>query len=230
MDGATALLAAAFCMIFGLVAAVGAIVWAISIANGRSPLARLPAVVGLAGLSVLLLLVARGANRRKVDSDAPTDATPNRLFSVGLMAREGWLRQILEPRVGAFVVLEDDGLRLCFRRPMNQFMLAVLVFNLSRLGKHIGLAVPDSVGLAGSTVFFILYFWSAMRRHDLRFPWTRVVSVSTGDHRFHVRLDDEEWPDGFLFAASDKDRARLIELFRERALFHDEDSARAGAS
>ena len=229
MDGATALLAAAFCMIFGLAAAVGAIVWAISIANGRSPLARIPAVVGLAGLSVLLLLVAKGANRRTVDSDAPTDATTGRLFSVALMSRDGWLRQFLEPMVNAWVVLEDDHLRLCFRRPMNQFLAAAVVFQLAILGEHIGLPVPDSVCMAGSIVCLILHTWAGSRRHDLRFPWARVLSVSTGDHRFHVRIDDEEWPDGFLFGVPDKDHARLIELLRQRTLFHDEDAAGAGA-
>ena len=77
--------------------------------------------------------------------------------------------------------------------------------------------------MAGTLLFFGLHVWSFGRRHDLMYPWSDVLSVSTGDGRFHVHVAGEEHPDGFLFAVPAKHQERLTALLAERTLLHVEE-------
>ncbi|HEU4394759.1 MAG TPA: hypothetical protein VFS92_04275 [Planctomycetota bacterium] len=230
MDGDMALLAAGGFAVFSVLIAIGLLVLGVLVAVGRISSLWLVLGIALAGLAVLCAVLYRGTIRRTAISVVPKDAPSDRLFPVVLMARGGWLRQYLEPAVGASAVLEDDGLRLCFRRPMNQFMLVGFVFQFAGMGRHIGLHISDGVSAAGMMLCMALYVWSCGRRYDLRFPWARVLSVAAGKDRFHVRLDDEEWPDGFLLQVQKKSRETVAALFAGRTLFHDEDAAAAGVS
>ena len=222
MDGEMSLLAAPAFAMFGVACAVGLLVLAVFVATGRISAWWLLGALGLAGVAFICARLYRGTIGRTSVTLVPKNAPPDRVFPVMLWSRGGWLRQYLEPTVGACIVIEDDGVCLSFRRPMNQFVLAGFVFQFAGLGEHIGLRIPDSVLLIGSMACFGLFIWSGTRRHELRFAWTRVHSVTAAEDRFHLRLDDEDYPDGFLFGVNYKIRDRMAALFAERTLFHDE--------
>ena len=177
-------------------------------------------------IAVLLILAGLSANRRSVVSDAPTDAPPGRLFKVTLLARGGWLSRYLAPSTGAYLVLADDYLRLRWRRPHNEvYLMNLVLYFLS--GIVPGLQGPRMLWLRIGGVLALLVFqvWAASRRHDLRFSWDRVVSVSNWTERFHVRVDDDEFRDGFLLRMLAADREPATAVFRARSLFHDEAAA-----
>ena len=215
--------------VLGAVAAVGAVALIIEIRMRRQTIDLWPAAVALLGLAAICFVLYRNPGRRAPVSDVPTGVPPDRLFPVELLARGGWLRQFLEPRADGHLVVADDELWLRYRRPeMNRFLslalACVFAFAFTELSRQSGLGVPPHLAMTGAIIFVALHSWSSTRRHDLRFPWSRVHSVSVGETRFHIRVNDDDYPEGFLVRVPVKYRKPLAGLFSTRTLFHDEEA------
>jgi hypothetical protein len=85
--------------------------------------------------------------------------------------------------------------------------------------------IPVWVPMAGYLLLLGLHMRSQGNRYDRRYPWSRVTSVAAAVEKFHVKVDDEEVPQGFLIDVGAKDRKSVAELLAARALFHDEAAA-----
>jgi hypothetical protein len=232
VDGELRRKAASTRMFGGLVVIVGTGLVGVLTAKGWLPGGWLPVGVGVLGFGWMILLGSRSLPSFKSDAKATLDAPPERRFKVVLLPGSGWLRNYLAPATGAFLVVGDDVLRLLYRGQRNEFWLAALLCEfavLMRLCK-VGITLPMYADWIGVAAFSGLHLWSSLPRRDLRFPWARVQSVSAGGERFHVRVDGEDDPDGFLVQVHPKSRARAAALFAERTLFHDEDASAVPAT
>ena len=222
VDGRVALIAAPAFAILGALSTIAAVVLAVLAAGGRFSIDWLPGIVGIFGFGVICLVLYGGAHRRIVISDVPAGVPRDRLFVVSLPERGGWLRRYIEPTTKAFLVIGEEGIRLRWRRPMHYFSLGCVVLVLASHLKHVGVKVPFHLLFVGFAAWCALGLASVFRRHDHRFPWADVISVSAGANRFHLRVADEEWPDGILVEVPAGFRARVAELFAARTLFHEE--------
>jgi hypothetical protein len=222
MDGPLAMLAAPGFAILGIFLAIGAVVLLICVLAKRLSSDWYVAIVGLTGASILCFVLYSRTGRRMASDDAPRGAPPDRLFPIALLARGGWLRQYLEPTVAAHVVIGDQDLHVRYRRPMNQLWLAAMVFQFAPQAKHLGFPVPPALCLAGLAICTVAFLVSMFRRHDIRFAWADVLSVSATKDRFHVQVRDEDHPDGVLFAVKAKHFESVRALLAARTLFHEE--------
>ena len=203
---------------------VGAVVLTGLVISGWLSIEWLSLAAGLLGTCVVSFAVHRRMNERIALADAfPPGAPLDRLFRITLEARGGWLRRYLEPMVDARLVIADDGIRFWYRRPVNLLFPGLLASQLALNLRHVGIPVHWTVSVSGVGFCFVLLTWTAIRRHDARFPWSEVLSASTGAGRFHVLVGGEDYPEGFLFSVPEPYRKRVAELLAERTLFHAEE-------
>lgn len=211
----------------GALAAAVAVTLIVAIQTRRQSIDQWPWAVGLLGLAGICFALYWGPVGRLPASDVPTGVPPDRLFKVELMARGGWLRRILEPRTDAYLVVADDEVRLCYRRrirPMSSVFVWAGAFLFADMARRSGLGASAHLQMALFVICCTLYTWAATRPQDMRFPWSRVHSVSVGETRFHIRVDDDDYPEGFLVQVPIGLRKPLSALFAARTLFHDEEA------
>jgi hypothetical protein len=146
---------------------------------------------------------------------------------VTLRAKGGWLSRYLAPDTEAYLVILDDELRLSWRWQHREVSLAfwmlILWGNLPWLNPR-WMLWPR---MAGTVVLLALEFWFLRREIDVRYPWARVHSVSVADTRFLIRVEDDEFPDGFLVQVPIALRKPIAALFASRTSFQDTEAALA---
>ena len=211
-------------VVLSALAAAGAVTLIVAIQLRRQSIDQWPWAVGLLGLAGICFALYWGPVRLLPVSGAPALAPADRAFKVVLRARGGWLSRYLAPDTDAHLVILDDELRLWWRRPHNEVSLA---FWMLMLWGHLPWLNPRWMlwpRLAATLVVLVIQFWFQSREIDLRYPWSRVHSVSVGETRFHIRVDDDEFPDGFLVQVPIGLRKPIATLFAARTSFHDEEA------